>query len=652
MDLETNKNKEKIYIGKTNIFDEDLNVAVADWRAPISSIYYEGRIGKVKYECPEGQIEGELLLKRVYNIEKGKLINYDDIDVTTNDELLQECLKENSDTRLKNIISTIQSEQNKVIRANMFKPLIIQGVAGAGKTTVALHRIAYLVYTYEKNFNPDEFLIIAPNRFFLDYISNVLPDLGVDYVRQETFEDLAIGLIKDKIKVENANYKLSILVSKENEKDTATNLLQQAAKFKASVNFKNLVDEYLENLNETILVKEDFKIANITAIKYKDMQEMLLDNNEKIALYNRVDRLKTYMQNKISNIADSIADKIIELRKEKIARLDTTLNEQEIKMQRIKIFEETEYEIKSLLKGGKELVKNYIKQIKKYTPLEIFKQIINEEGLLEKYTTKEISEYIRQTFNKKIKKKEVEYEDLAPLMYIQYKTLGINEKFSLKHIVIDEAQDLGEFQFCTLNEILQKNKSITILGDIAQGIYSYRGTNNWNRINKLIFNNDADIKYLEKSYRTTIEIMNEANKVLENVKEKLDIKLAVPVARHGEAVQYIKLDKLDAKIAKMMEIIEESKQKGYKNIAIIAKDDNMCCKIYSILNEKIEEISIISKLQEKYEGGVIVVPSYYSKGLEFDTVIIADSQSYNDSLLDRKLLYVAFTRPMHLLYVM
>lgn len=170
-------NKEEIYIGKATIFDDDSNVAVVDWRAPIASIYYDGKIGKTKYECPEGIIEGELSLKRQYTIENGKLINYRDVDITTNDEMLQDCLNEKSDKRLKNIVSTIQSEQNQIIRANMFKPLIVQGVAGSGKTTVALHRIAYLVYTYKENFKADDFLILAPNKFFLDYISNVLPDL-------------------------------------------------------------------------------------------------------------------------------------------------------------------------------------------------------------------------------------------------------------------------------------------------------------------------------------------------------------------------------------------------------------------------------------------------------------------------------------------
>lgn len=214
---ENQNNTDNVYIGRTNIFDDKMNVVVADWRAPISNIYYDGRIGKTEYECLDRIIYGELLLKRIYDIQDGQLLSYNDIDITTNDDMLQECLKENSDARLKNIVSTIQAEQNKIIRSDMFKPLIIQGVAGSGKTTVALHRIAYLVYTYEKHFNPEDFLIIAPNKFFLDYISNVLPDLGVDYVRQETFEQLALDIIDEKLEIENVNTKLVEILKNKNE---------------------------------------------------------------------------------------------------------------------------------------------------------------------------------------------------------------------------------------------------------------------------------------------------------------------------------------------------------------------------------------------------------------------------------------------------
>ena len=283
----------KLYIGKTNVFNENSDIEVVDWRAPISSIYYDGQVGRTKYLCPEGMIQGELSLKRQYTIKDGRLIDYNDLDITTNDQLLQDCLNENSDTRLKNIIATIQSEQNKIIRANMLKPLIVQGVAGSGKTTVALHRIAYLVYTYEKNFNPEEFLILAPNRFFLDYISDVLPDLGVDYVRQQTFEEFALEIIGAKLEIENPNNILSEIVNNGKEK---TELLQASAKFKSSMNFKYCIDDWLYDFYNDILPKNDFKILDCKVIDYKEMQMLLKENLKTNSLKSSIENLSKTMQ--------------------------------------------------------------------------------------------------------------------------------------------------------------------------------------------------------------------------------------------------------------------------------------------------------------------------------------------------------------------
>ena len=244
------------------------------------------------------------------------MLGYNDIEVTTNDNLLQEALKENLDKRLKNIVATIQSEQNKIIRANMFKPLIVQGVAGSGKTTVALHRIAYLIYTYEKEFKPEEFLIIAPNKFFLNYISNVLPDLGVDYVWQQTFEEFAISIIKDKIKVENSGVTLKKII----EENQENSILEEASKFKSSIKFKQSIDQYLQEINEKILETKDFTIANVVAIKYNELQKILLDNKEKISLKDRIEKLKKFMQNKLSNNQEKIIEQIRKIGKKKLIK--------------------------------------------------------------------------------------------------------------------------------------------------------------------------------------------------------------------------------------------------------------------------------------------------------------------------------------------
>lgn len=630
---------EKIYIGKTNIFDEEHNVAVADWRAPISSVYYDGEIGKTEYKCPDGIISGELLLKRQYQIENGNLLDYNDINITTNDELLQECLKQNSDVRLKNIVSTIQKEQNKIIRANMFKPLIVQGVAGSGKTTVAIHRIAYLIYTYEKNFKPEDFLIIAPNKFFLDYIKDSLPDLGVDYVRQETFEQFASKIIKEKIKIENPNKNLIKIVEENNEE---AETLIKSTKFKGSLEFKNAIDTYIKELNENILQGKDFEICGIRIFSAEKLQKVIMDNYKRYCLKIRIEKLENIMKKQMEKISEIIIERIKIKRKKELSYIKS--NEQE---RRIEIFEKYEKQISSLIKNnGTQLVKEYIKNIKIPSSINCYKNILYDTELLSNYTNRNVITYIQEKTS--FKNKTIEYEDLTPILHIEYNLFGMSEKLELKHIVIDEAQDYSEFQFYTLNEVLSNNKSLTILGDIAQGIYEYRGTNNWNEINNKIFKDEANIEYLKQSYRTTAEVMETANKIIEPIKEELKVFLANPISRHGEKIEYYKLEGKE-KINKIKEKIKEYKEKGFYNIAIICKNNKTCEEMYKYIKTEFEDTQIITEKSTQYNGGITIVPSYYSKGLEFDSVIIADYNAYNEEILNKKLLYVAITRAMHTL---
>ena len=638
-------NIQKIYIGKTGIFNDDYEVVVTDWRAPISSIYYDGQLGNVEYECPDGIIKGDLSKKRVYTIENSILKDYQDIDITTNDEFLQECLNENSEARLKNIISTIQSEQNKIIRAKMSNPLIVQGVAGSGKTTVALHRIAYLVYTYEKEFNPDEFLIIAPNKFFLDYISNVLPDLGVDYVRQQTFEEFMLENIDANFEINPINVELSNIVNQNGK----TDLIKKSANFKSSLRFKELIDEFIDKFLKSNLPKGDFKISDIVVFNHDEVIDMFINYFKNNSINDSKKMLTAILQKRVSNIANELIDRLSEQRKSKLYNIDKNLSDDKVKEIRLEIFKEKEYEMQQLFKGGKKLVLDYLKNFKIEKVLSIYKKIISDKILFDKYVESELYEYILETYKKNIKSKKVEYEDLAPLFYIQNRFLGNINNLKLEHIVIDEAQDLGEFQFYNFKEIVKPNMSMTILGDISQGIYSYKGINNWNKLNQIVFNNKASIEYLKESYRTSMEIMNEANTIINKIVDNENIILAQPIERHGDKIEHWKIDSEDSKISKIYEIIKTHLEAGHINIAVITKDFDESIELHKKLTNYEVDIKLISENLDKYTGGTIIIPSYLSKGLEFDSVIISDSNKYSENILDTKLLYVACTRAMHTL---
>ena len=647
---EDNAKEEKLYIGKLSIIDKDTHKPIViDWRTPIANLYYDGRIGRAEYECLDGVIQGDILLKRQFIIENGKLEKYSDIDLTTNDELLQQALGQNADSRLKNIVSTIQEEQNKIIRADMFKPLIVQGVAGSGKTTIALHRIAYLIYNYEKEFNPEEFMIIAPNKFFLNYISNILPDLGVENVKQYTFEDFAYEIIGKKLKISDENEKLVQIVNKDN-KNTSTELLIQESKFKSSIKFKKVVDLYLKKLEEQILPKEDFSIENNTVMKYEELQDLFINQYSSYDFQNRLIKIKKDLIFNLKKISQEIIQKIKEERTKKIEKLYLAeLTEEEIRKERIHIFEEKEKILKLLEEKPEKIAEMYLKKIKLYDGLYYYNDFI-KNYLPNLEIDNKLKDYLLNNTINNLNKKSVTYEDLAPILYFEYKVNGIKTKDRLKHVVIDEAQDYGEFQFDVLKTILNSS-SLTILGDIYQGIHYYRGIENWKHFIDVEFGKEnAEYRVLSKTYRTTKEIMELANKVITKLPEyeRENIVLGEPVIDIKNCITINKCKTVEEIINEINIKIEKYIQQGYKSIAIIGKDKKECDHIYKELSKLRDNVTLIQSKDSNYEAGINIVPSYLAKGLEFDCVIIfnASDEKYKINSLDIKILYVVITRAM------
>ncbi len=650
LDFKEKENTEELYIGKLSIIDKDTHIPIViDWRTPIANLYYDGRVGKASYECLDGTIEGEILLKRQFIIENGKLERYSDIDLTTNDELLQQALGQNADSRLKNIVATIQEEQNKIIRADMFKPLVIQGVAGSGKTTIALHRIAYLIYNHEQEFNPEEFMIIAPNKFFLNYISNILPDLGVENVKQCTFEEFASETIGKKLKISDENEKLVKIVNNES-KDIDTKILIQESKFKSSIQFKKIIDQYLEKIEKDLLPKEDFVIEGYTVMKYEELQNLFLNTYLDDCIADRILKIKRDLIFNLRQHSQNIINKIKEERTKSIQRLYlANLTEEEIQKNRVKIFEEKENILKLLEEKIEKIAEMYTKNIKLYDGVYYYTDFIkNYVGTLD--IEKNLKDYLIENTYSNLKKNSITYEDLAPILYLQYRIKGISSKERLKHVVIDEAQDYGEFQFDVLKTILNSN-SLTILGDIYQGVHYYRGIENWGHFIDVEFGKDiAEFRVLSKTYRTTKEIMNVANNVLMKLPEyeRENIVLGEPVIDIKDCVTYNKCENLKEIIAKVNEKIDKYIKEKYKSIAIIGKDKKECEYIYKELSKIRKDINLIQSKDSNYEAGINIVPSYLAKGLEFDCVIVfnANEEKYKENSLDIKILYVVLTRAM------
>lgn len=608
---------EKIYIGKVGVMDEENNNITIDWRAPISSMYYDSNLGKASYNAPGGKYSGNLLVKRQYEIEEGKLKGYQDVDTVSNDEILKPYLNANADNRLKNIVSTIQSEQNAIIREPLNNNIIVQGVAGSGKTTVALHRIAYLVYNNRDRIKPEQYLVIGPNKFFVNYISGVLPDLDVNNVTQETYTELCSDFIGEDLELINEESKLIKSIS--NEKELSFE------KLKVSMKYKTLIDNFINQLEKNIIPEKGITIKNheiIPSNLIKQIYNSIQTNEIYNTIKKKTDRTKLLLEKYIEDNWDIIKQEA----------------------------EEHEIDDKDMIKKLKDAVKKYFKNLIPST-LKLYEKFLNDLYMndLEINTYISSKEKIKNNIQN-IKNKKAEFEDLSALIYLKSRVIG-NEKYSdYRQVAIDEAQDLGEFSFYALKELLN-NATFSIFGDIAQSIYQYRSINNWEEVIQDTFKQNGKLKYLLKSYRTTAEIMNTAN----NITKYIGLDSAEPVIRHGDNVMFIPYSNSDSQTSTIIKSVEEYKQKGYSSIAIICKNEEEA----EEMNERLKENNITSKIitdsDTEYNGGICTITSYLAKGLEFDGVIISDASEgkYNSNKkIDMKLLYVAMTRPLHELKIL
>ena len=650
---------EKFYIGKMALIrEENQELIIVDWRAPVSNLYYEERLGDAHYVSPEGNVEGQMLVKRQFSINEGKLDEMFDIDITTSDEFLQASLGSSADNRLKEIVSTIQAEQNQVIRADMWRPLIVQGAAGGGKTTIALHRIAYLIYTYEKSFKPENFMIIAPSKLFLNYISDVLPELGVEKTKQTTYEEFAFNVIGQKFKVNDHNQKLIqfVEINKTEEQQKYNKLLRNQSELKCSMQFKEIIDQYIESIEKDFIPKEDFKLGGIVVLTYEDINKLFIKDYRKLPIVKRIDEIKKHLQNRLKARKEHLSEGIQVKCDRYIANAKMAMEPSDKRQELIvKAIDKKNDIIGKLQEHSKSAVKNYIAKISKTNPLQYYRDFLENQGLyytiVSDKTDKETADLLRSYTLQILNSATVDLEDIAPIMYLKFKIYGVDEKIPVRHIVIDEAQDFSVFQFYTLKQII-KDSSFTILGDLSQAIHSYRGIKDWNDINQYVFDEKGEMLTLELSYRTSVEIMDAANKVIATLKDRKLIP-AKPVIRHGDPVAVMSMLSRKEIATDIADKIKGLRKQGLKSIAIICKTAKECEEMHSLFKKGKDSPYVITGKEKEYKSGFLVVPSYLAKGLEFDAVFVADAnaESYTTSELDTKLLYVALTRPLHKLYI-
>ena len=624
---DNNNETTDIYLGKKAILDENANVIAYDWRSPVCSMYYDYNIGKAEYIGTNGVKNfGEILKKRQIIIKNGELQDVEEQDTLSNDSILLKYLTENSDARLKSIIATIQREQNHIIRSPLKSDYIVQGTAGSGKTTVALHRIAYLLYNEAKSINESDFMIIGPNKYFLNYVSDLLPDLDIKNVSQFTFDEIALKNIGvSKIKVESMNKTLQELLKGEIDENIIA--------FKSSIEFLKLIENYI-NLYIDSHFKDDIVYEEIKLYSAEDIRLNFNNNmfgNDK-SCKEKANELIKRLTKKIKNNSEDLSYGIW------LKYRDEILNLSQDDPKRKEILEKVNKAQAEIKKGCPTVVKEYFKFLK-VNPLALYQTFIENLDTIypnEMFDIKRLQEYT----NLNLSKKQAKFEDLAPLLLINYMINGVKDFKEYSYLVIDEAQDLSLAEYYMLKKLFPKAK-FNVFGDVNQSIYNYQSIHNWDELNSLIFDSKANKLELNKSYRTTVNISNVSNLILRQMSQEH----AECIARTGDEL----LLSNDISCQNIILQIKTLLDKEYQSIAIICKDDKETHDIYSKLKKMRLNISEITENNEQYNGGLCIMPSYLSKGLEFDAIIIynANAKNYSSTNIDMKLLYAATTRAMH-----
>ncbi|KHE67566.1 3'-5' exonuclease, partial [Halobacillus sp. BBL2006] len=531
----------------------------------------------------------------------------------------------------------------QVIRADLRKPIIVQGAAGSGKTTIALHRISYFLYSMREIFKPDEMLILAPNRLFIQYTSEVLPELGIQRARQTTFT----GFVQEVTGISWPVVTQHETLMKSIEEGTGDHdIALWTAGYKGSTNFKEILNRYMQWLKKGYKIDQDFLLAGFKIKSAKSINHLFYKEYSYFPYEVRVHKIKAVLQSELRRKKKQILTKIAEKYDEELDKALFGFKDRAKRKTRVSfLITRKEERLKEIKKEARTAVQRFMKHYPKVKLMDVYKQLFEEEvfASLIVEDSQELQEMRKSTI-KYLKKKRLYSEDLAALLYIQTFIKGIDKEHQAKKIVIDEAQDYSFLEIYSLRRAFHTDL-FTIVGDLAQGIYRYRGLKNWEVLSDEVFRN-VNYLTLQKTYRTTIEIMDLANELLELMPDELP--KAEPVVRHGELPTFLpRVKEWKTSFKQMMVQLQTI---GMSSFAIVTKTQRDADHVAG----ELEGMEVgFTKLQE--EGGMsdrMILPAYLAKGLEFDVVFLySNHHPYQRKELDIKMLYVAMTRPLHRLFL-
>ena len=590
---------EKIYIGRSSLRKNSYQeMYVYDWRSPIASVFYRFMTGEAFYDAPCGRVTGELNLKRQYEIKNGTLEYFFDSDVQIVDEFLRQLLSQNTTAKMKAIVETIQHEQDVVIRDMENDLLMVQGVAGSGKTSIALHRAAYLMYQgLQTKLSANNIMIISPNSIFEQYISNVLPELGEDNVISSVFEDILSELLNGR-KIQSRNDFLENLIVNSKYKEISRNSIE----FKTSSFFREILDQFLIDIPRQWIEFEDVYYEGKCVVSRQILKDKILGRTE------------TPLGIKLEQLEDYILEQIFGTGKGRGH------------------------------KEEKNLIKQEIQKFIKIDIVELYKILFSNEAyfysLLQNSNPSQNIKNIWKYTKENLEADSLYYDDAIAIAYLYLKIYGTNKYKNIKQVVIDEAQDYYPLQYEIFNFLFSKAK-FTILGDMKQTLAKKEDISFYEQIQKILNKKKSSLIMLDKSFRCTNEILNFSLKFIEQSSQIKSFN------RNGDSPKVYIADNSEIFIDEIVKEIKLCQEKGFQSICLICKTEKNSIYLFNKIKHKLD-IQLIKNGSVSDLQGVFILPVYMSKGLEFDTVLIcdADSQNYHDED-DKNLLYVACTRALH-----
>lgn len=617
------RSPEKVYVGLHNIYDSegDGDILVYDWRAPISGIFYRCEPGPASFLAPGGEISGSVSLKRQYSIERSVLKYFFDSGLVINDEILQNVLAQNASPKMQNIVRTIQSEQDKIIRDSQSDLLIAQGAAGSGKTSIALHRIAYLLYaSASTGLKSSDIVIISLSDVFGRYIDGILPQLGEENVAYLTFDAIAEKLTGLEPALSREAF-FDALV--EDEPAAGLGAAHQSYLFKGSRGFGELLSLFLSYYIQNCIDFKDVFYGDTVLSKGDEQKKALMGAGAGAPPLSRLRRLATIVKSRMDRAQPALHRKLEGKYSEKEGHqfdYRTVAREEAIKEAQ---------KVQSYLDGLTGLSASVVYR-ELFADRERFLSLCRELSL---EGGEAVFDHTAAGLGSGFS-----YDDMAPLSYLSLLLDRCEALEGAKHVVVDEAQDYLPLQYAVLGR-LYRSAAFTVLGDVGQSVATPGTEKIYDDATELLKKRRPARLNLQKSYRCSCEIMELALKIPE---VRPDI---IPFERHEKAPELVRCN--DAELAERLAAdIASALGEGFDTVAVIAKTERRARELYGRLLGK-APVRLLENGGEVGHGAMIL-SAHLAKGLEFDCALVPDvDDEHYGGVLSRRLLYIACTRALH-----